>query len=44
MASQALIYETAVPVTAARHGNWSLDLVNEFSASDFQFYYRNWMQ
>jgi hypothetical protein len=33
MALQALIYETAVPVTAARHGNWSLDLVNDFSAS-----------
>jgi len=33
MASQVLIYESAVPVTAARHGNWSLDLVNDFSAS-----------
>lgn len=33
MASQLLIYETAVPVTAARHGDWSLDLVNDFSAS-----------
>ncbi len=27
------MYESAVPVTAERHGNWSLDLVNDFSAS-----------
>ncbi len=33
MSSQLLIYESAVPVTAARHGKWSLDLVNDFSAS-----------
>ena len=33
MASQLLIYESAVPVTATRHGNWSLDTVNDFSAS-----------
>ena len=30
MASQALIYETAVPVNAARHGDWSLEMANDF--------------
>jgi len=33
MSSQLLIYESAVAVTATRHGDWSLDLVNDFSAS-----------
>lgn len=33
MASQLLIYESAVPVTASRHGNWSLELANDFGFS-----------
>lgn len=33
MAKQLLIYETAVPVTAARHGNWSLDMTGHFEFS-----------
>ena len=33
MASQLLIYESAVPVTATRHGDWSLEMVNDFAFS-----------
>lgn len=33
MASQLLIYESAAPVTAARHGNWSLEMANDFGFS-----------
>lgn len=30
MASQLLIYESAVPVTANKHGDWSLEMANDF--------------
>jgi hypothetical protein len=33
MASQLLIYESAVPFTATRHGGWSLEMVNDFGFS-----------
>ena len=33
MASQLLIYESAVPVRAARHGDWSLEMANDFGFS-----------
>ena len=33
MAVQLLIYESAVPVTATRHGNWSLEIANDFGFS-----------
>ncbi len=33
MASQMLIYESTVPVTAARHGDWSLEMVSHFGFS-----------
>ncbi|MBI3917575.1 MAG: SapC family protein [Betaproteobacteria bacterium] len=33
MTTQLLIYESAVPVTAARHGNWSIEAANDFSFS-----------
>jgi hypothetical protein len=33
MGLQLLIYESAVALTAERHGDWSLDLVNDFRAS-----------
>lgn len=33
MASQLLIYESAVPVTATRHGDWSLEIANDFAFS-----------
>jgi hypothetical protein len=31
MTAQLLIYESAVPATAQRHGNWSLEPANDFS-------------
>lgn len=33
MAAKLLIYESAVPVTAQRHGKWSLEPANDFSFS-----------
>ena len=33
MASQLLIYESAVPVTANKHGDWSLEMANDFGFS-----------
>jgi hypothetical protein len=33
MTAQLLIYESAVPVTAQRHGNWSLEPGNDFGFS-----------
>lgn len=33
MAAKLLIYESAVPVTAQRHGQWSLEPANDFSFS-----------
>lgn len=33
MPSQMLIYESAAPLTATRHGDWSLELANDFSFS-----------
>jgi hypothetical protein len=33
MASQLLIYENAVPVTANKHGDWSLEMANDFAFS-----------
>ena len=33
MAAKLLIYESAVPVTADRHGKWSLEPANDFSFS-----------
>lgn len=33
MAAKLLIYESAVPVTAQRHGQWSLEPTNDFSFS-----------
>ena len=33
MTAQLLIYESAVPVTAQRHGNWSLEPANDFAFS-----------
>ena len=31
MASQLLIYENAVPVSANKHGDWSLEMANDFA-------------
>jgi hypothetical protein len=31
MASQLLIYENAVPVTANKHGDWSIEMANDFA-------------
>jgi hypothetical protein len=31
MTTQLLIYETAVPVTAARHGGWSVEVGNDYA-------------
>lgn len=33
MATQLLFYESAVPVSAARHGNWSVDVGSDYSFS-----------
>ena len=33
MASQLLIYENAVPVSANKHGDWSLEMANDFAFS-----------